>query len=67
MGERKLKISELVRETDINRGSITRLYHEDASRVDLDLVSTLCKYFECGVGDLFEFIDDEPKLSENTE
>ncbi len=59
MGERKLKISDLVRETDINRGSLTRLYYEKASRVDLDLVDTLCRYFECEIGDLFEFIEAE--------
>jgi len=62
MGERKLKISDLVRETDINRGSITRLYHEKASRVDLDLVDTLCRYFECEIGDLFEFINEDGEL-----
>jgi putative transcriptional regulator len=59
MGERKLKISDLVRETNINRGSITRLYHEKANRVDLDLVDTLCRYFKCEIGDLFEFIENE--------
>ena len=59
MGERKLKISDLVRETNINRGSITRLYHEKANRVDLDLVDTLCRYFKCEIGDLFEFIESE--------
>jgi len=59
MGERKLKISDLVRETNINRGSITRLYHEKANRVDLDLIDTLCRYFKCEIGDLFEFIESE--------
>lgn len=32
MGERKLKISDVARETGINRGTITRLYHETAVR-----------------------------------
>lgn len=58
MGKRKLKITDLARETGINRGTITRLYHETASRIELDVVDTLCRYFECDIGDLFEFIED---------
>ncbi len=58
MGKRKLKITDLARETAINRGTITRLYHETASRIELDVIDTLCQYFECDIGDLFEFIED---------
>lgn len=54
MGERKLKISDVTRDTGINRGTITRLYHETAARVDLEVVDRLCEYFDCGVGELFE-------------
>ncbi len=59
MGQRKLKVMDLARELDVNRGSITRLYHETVVRVELELVDKLCKYFECEVGELFEFIEDE--------
>lgn len=41
MGERKLKISDVARDTGINRGTITRLYQETATRVDLDVVDLL--------------------------
>jgi len=58
MGKRKLKITDLARETGINRGTITRLYHETASRIELDVVDTLCRYFECEIGELFEFIEE---------
>ena len=34
LGERKLKISDVVRDTGINRGTLTRLYHETAQRVE---------------------------------
>ena len=59
MGERKLKIVDVARETDINRGTITRLYHETANRVDLEVVEVLCRYFNCDIGDLFEIIEEE--------
>jgi putative transcriptional regulator len=59
MGEKKLKIVDVSRETGVNRGTITRLYHETASRVDLDAVDALCRFLECDVGDLFEFVDKQ--------
>lgn len=54
MGERKLKISDVARDTGINRGTITRLYHETAERVELEVLAMLCVYFDCGVAELLE-------------
>ena len=54
MGEKKLKISDVCRDTGINRGTITRLYHETCQRVELDAVDKLCEYLHCEVSDLFE-------------
>lgn len=59
MGERKLKISEVARDTGINRGTITRLYKETATRVELDVINGLCKYLQCSMSDLFEYIEDD--------
>ncbi len=59
MGERKLKIADLSRDTGINRGTVTRLYHETAERVDLAVMNALCVYFDCRVEDLFEYIPDD--------
>ena len=59
MGERKLKIADLSRDTGINRGTVTRLYHETAEKVDIAVVDTLCFYFDCRVEDLFEYIPND--------
>lgn len=59
MGEKKVKIVDVARETGVNRGTITRLYHETASRVELDVIEALCRYLECEVGELFELVDSE--------
>ncbi|MGM0982154.1 MAG: helix-turn-helix domain-containing protein [Pseudomonadota bacterium] len=61
LGERKLKITDLARDTGINRGTITRLYHETASRVELEVIDDLCRYFGCQVGELFEYIEEPSK------
>ncbi|MGR5419928.1 helix-turn-helix domain-containing protein [Vibrio sp. PNB22_4_1] len=54
MGEKRLKISDVARDTGINRGTITRLYNETATRVEIEVIDTLCAYLEIQVGDLFE-------------
>ena len=58
LGERKLKISDVARDTGVNRGTLTRLYHETYERVDKDVVDALCAYLQCGVADLFEYVPD---------
>lgn len=55
LGERRIKITELARQTSISRGTLTRLYHDEAERVDLDVLHRLCVALDCTVGDLLEF------------
>jgi putative transcriptional regulator len=45
LGERKLKISDVARDTGINRGTLTRLYYETAERIELEVLDQLCDYF----------------------
>ena len=53
MGEKRLSIADVSRDTGINRGVITRLYHETAIRVDLEVIEEICDYLECDLVDLF--------------
>ena len=57
MGEKKLKVMDVARETGLNRNTVTLLYKETAQRVDFETIERLCSYFSCKVGDLFEYID----------
>ena len=59
MGRDKLKIADVARETGLNRSTVTALYKETASRVDIGAVDKLCRLFKCGVDELFEFVADE--------
>ena len=54
MGEQKLKIIDVARETGLNRNTVTLLYKETATRIDLEAIDKLCDFFDCEVGDLFE-------------
>lgn len=57
LGEKKLKIADVSRETGVNRGTITRLYQETAIRVEFDVLEKLCRYLECEIGELLEIVD----------
>lgn len=57
LGEKKLKISDVSRDTGINRGTLTRLYQETAERIDLEVMDQLCVYLNCDVAELFERIE----------
>jgi putative transcriptional regulator len=63
LGERKLKISDVTRDTGINRGTLTRLYYETAERVELEVLDQLCTYFEIDLPELIERIAPEPAAS----
>jgi len=54
MGERKMKIMDVARETGLHRNTVTLLYKETAKKIDLDAVEKLCELFDCEVGELFE-------------
>jgi len=56
MGEHKLKVTDVARETGLNRNTITLLYKETAQRVDFETIDKLCELFNCKVEDLFEKI-----------
>jgi len=55
MGEKKVKIIDVARDTGISRNMISSLYYENAKRIDLESLDALCRYFECQPGDLFEY------------
>jgi putative transcriptional regulator len=54
MGERRLKMSDVSRDTGINPGTIRRIFNETATRVELNVVETLCEYLKIEVGALYE-------------
>lgn len=54
LGERKLKIADVARDTGINRGTLTRLYYETAERVEIDVLDKLCDYFGIDLPELLE-------------
>lgn len=59
LGDKKLKVAEVARDTGINKNTLHRLYNETATRVDLEVIEQLCRYLDVEIGELFEITDDE--------
>lgn len=59
MGEKKMKVIDVARETGLHRNTITLLYKETATRVDFETVNKLCELFQCQVSDLLEYQNDK--------
>ena len=56
MGEKKMKVMDVARETGLNRNTVTLLYKETAKKIDLEAIDKLCELFDCEVGELLEKI-----------
>ena len=60
MGEHKMRIADVARETGLSRATLTLLYKETAQKVDLDAIEKLCLLVGCKIGDLLEL---QPQMS----
>ena len=66
MGERRLKISDVARETGLHRNTIALLYNESATRIDIETLDQLCHLFGCSVGDLLEYFPESTARKAST-
>lgn len=59
-----MKVVDVAKETGLHRNTITLLYNETATRVDLETIERLCQLFRCRVEDLFEYSEAEKPSSD---
>jgi putative transcriptional regulator len=59
LGERRIKIAELSRQTGISQHALLKLYHEKAEMIRFDTLSKICKALNCTPADLLEYVPDE--------
>ncbi|AVG75605.1 helix-turn-helix domain-containing protein [Pantoea ananatis] len=58
MGERKMKISDVLRGTGLSRNTVTLMYRETAQKIDIEALDKLCQLFACEVADILEFTNE---------
>jgi putative transcriptional regulator len=57
LGERRMSIAELERQTGVPYTSLFELYHGRAKRVDIKTLDRICKALGVSVGDILEYRD----------
>ncbi|MEW6573495.1 MAG: helix-turn-helix transcriptional regulator [Bacillota bacterium] len=65
MGEKRLKMTDVVRGTGLGRTTVWNLYHDRATRIGFDVLAKLCRFLDCQPGDLLVYIPDEGKPKGN--
>lgn len=55
---RVVQLKEIAEATGIHRVTLSKLANNKRYNVGMDTVEKLCVYFQCGVGDLAEFVPE---------
>jgi len=61
LGDRKMHLLELQRQTGVSYSTLHRIYHERSIRIDIGVLDKLCEALGVQVGDLFEHVQDKRK------
>lgn len=64
LGERKLKMAELSRQSGISKNALSDLYYEKTQAVRFDTLSKLCQLLHCRIDELLEYVPDEQSNTE---
>lgn len=57
LGERRIKVSDVTRDTGIARATLDRYYHDRVNSFDRDVLGKLCEYLDVTPGDLLKVVD----------
>lgn len=66
LGAKRLKMSEVARQTGIGKTTLLRLYHDKAKGVRFDVLAKLCKFLNCQPGDLLVYVPDDTSEGRST-
>lgn len=64
LGAKRLKITDIAKNTGISRTTLTNLYYDRNAAISLDTLDRLCGFLQCGIGDLFEYKKNDELLKE---
>lgn len=55
LGQKKIKISKVIKDTKISRPTLTALYYNHSKGINFDTLNTLCNYLQVSVSDILSF------------
>ncbi len=59
LGERKMNVQELSRQSGVSGTALYRLFHERNNQISYDTLNAVCKSLNCSVGDFLEHVSDK--------
>lgn len=54
----RVTVSSLASELGTAYTTIQRMYNDTSKRFDREVVEKICRFFDCGIGDLFVMVED---------
>ena len=57
LGERRIKVSDVVRGTGIARATLDRYYYDNVKSFDREVLTKLCKYLKVKPGELLQWVE----------
>lgn len=60
---RRVTVQEVADATGIHRATLSRILNENGYNAETDTIEALCRYFNCRVEDVMEFVPDSGKRS----
>lgn len=64
LAERRLKVADLIRMTDISKSTMHKIYNDQTTRIDFDTIDRICEALEVNVGDIFEYVPNPKNTDE---
>lgn len=60
MAEKKIRsLNKLSKETGVSGPALARIYDGTNVRIDYSTIEALCRFFDCKIGDLLEYIPNK--------
>jgi putative transcriptional regulator len=56
---RRIRLAEISQATGVSVNTLTALVNDQSDKISLPAIASLCTYFHCMPGDLFQLIADE--------
>lgn len=63
LGKHKMTQKALADLTNIRPATISKMYYEEAKRIDVKHLNNICKVFNCEISELLEYVPDKKNKS----
>lgn len=62
LGKHKKTQKDLASACDIRANTVSALYHETVKTLNVQHLNSICKFFNCSIGEVLEYIPDDEQI-----